>query len=210
MHLLGIYLFGSSLQLIFSLVGICSFRQQVYYEWWWISWTRIYVFHYDLVLPNLIFLKMVLSKLMNISTFGPSSSPSNSFAILLIDSAFCYVLLVSIFNSKIVQVLLHLVVGMFLCHIPQLVARFFVRCFGISCFVCIVLPFVDIFLIFLLFPVFSGLFPQFVLLFFVVLLFLFYTKMFQRFSFVLSFLHVSVDFLSTFPVEFPIQVLIFC
>ena len=41
-----------------------------------------------------------------------------------------------------------------------------IRWFGMPCFVCIVLSFVDISLISLLSPVFSGLFPQFVLLFF--------------------------------------------
>ena len=39
-------------------------------------------------------------------------------------------------------------------------------CFGMSRFVCIALPFVDISLIFLLTPVLSGLFPQVVQLFF--------------------------------------------
>ena len=72
----------------------------------------------------------------------------------------------------------------------------------------IILTFVDIFLVFLLSPVHSGLFSQVVLLFFLVLLFPFCPYMFQHFSFVLSFLPVFVAFLSTFPVEFPIQILI--
>ena len=50
------------------------------------------------------------------------------------------------------------------------------------------------FLIFLLLPVLSGLFPQVVLLFFVVLRFPFFPFMLQRFFFVLSFWPVSVDF----------------
>ena len=54
---------------------------------------------------------------------------------------------------------------------PPLVGRiFFFCCFGMFCLVCIVLLFLDIFLIFLLSPVLSGLFPQVVLLFFLVLL----------------------------------------
>ena len=77
------------------------------------------------------------------------------------------------------------------------------------CYVCIVLTFVDIFLIFILSSVLSGLFPL-VLLFFLVLLPPFCPNMFQRFSFVLSFLPVFVAFLSAFPVEFLIQILFFC
>ena len=92
----------------------------------------------------------------------------------------------------------------------QLVGRIFFRCFGTFCFVCIVLPFVDIFLIFLLSSVLSGLFPQVVLLFFLVLPFPFCLNMFQCFSFVLLFLPVFETFLSAFPVEFSIHVLIFC
>ena len=77
-----------------------------------------------------------------------------------------------------------------------------------SCFVCIVLSCHDIFLIFLLSQIPSGLFPPVVLfVLLVVLLFLFRSNMFQRSSSVLSFLLVIVDFLSVFPVEFPIQIL---
>ena len=53
---------------------------------------------------------------------------------------------------------------MFSCHSLQIVDRISFRCFIMSCFVCIVLPFVDISVIFL-WPVFSDLFPQVVLLF---------------------------------------------
>ena len=70
----------------------------------------------------------------------------------------------------------YLVVDMLSCHLFLLVGRIFFRCFGMSCFVCfvcIVSLFVNIFLIFYLSPVFSGLFPQVVLLFFYVLPFLF-------------------------------------
>ena len=61
--------------------------------------------------------------------------------------------------------------------------------------VCIVLPIVDTSLIFLLFAR--------------TLWFIFSSYMFQRLSFVLSFWPVLVDFLSAFPVEFPIMNLIF-
>ena len=64
-------------------------------------------------------------------------------------------------------------------------------------------------LFFLLLPVLSGLFPQIVLLFFLLVLpFPFCLSMIQRLSFVLSFWPVHIDFLSAFPVEFPILVLI--
>ena len=107
---------------------------------------------------------------------------------------FCYVHLVTIVYSKIVQLLLHRVVSIFLCHLLQLVGRIFFRCFGMICFVCIVLPFVDIFLIFLLFPVLSGLFLRVVLLFFPVLPFPFCSYIFQHLSFVSPFWPVFVDF----------------
>ena len=91
---------------------------------------------------------------MCISAFGTSSSTSSSL-----------VSLVAIFSSKIVRFLSHPVVGMFSCHLLPVVDKFFFRCFGMSCFVCIVLAFVDISSIFLLSPVLSVLFPQVVLLF---------------------------------------------
>ena len=121
---------------------------------------------------------------------------------------FCYVHLVALFLSKIVRFLLHSVVGMFSFHLPQL-GRIFFRCFRMSCFVCIVLPFVDIFLIFLLSSGLFGLFHQVVLLFFLVVPFPFCPYMFKRVFFVLSFWSVFVDFLFLFPVEFRFLVLIF-
>ena len=57
-------------------------------------------------------------------------------------------------------------VGMFLCHTLPGVDRIFCCCFGMSCFVCIVLPCVDISLIAFFSSELSGLFPQVVLLFF--------------------------------------------
>ena len=117
---------------------------------------------------------------MCIYGFGPSSSPS--FAMLLIHSAFYHVLLVAIFCSKIVQLLLHPVVGMFSYHLPPLVSRIFFSCFGMSYFVCIVLHFLNIFLIFLLSPVRSGPFPRGLLLFFLLLLFPFLPTCFSVFS----------------------------
>ena len=74
--------------------------------------------------------------------------------------------MVDIFLSKTVRLLLHPIVGLFSWNSLPIVDIIFLRCFGKSCFVCIVLPFVDISLIFLLLPALSGLFPQVVLLFF--------------------------------------------
>ena len=118
---------------------------------------------------------------------------------------FRYIFLLAIFYPQIVRFLLHPVVGMFLCHLLPAVDRIFSHCFGMSCFICIVLPFVDISLIFL----FSGLFPQAVLLFYLVLPFSF---LFQRIP--ASFLCFIImacfrRFLCAFPVEFSILVLIF-
>ena len=95
---------------------------------------------------------------------------------------------------------------MFSCHSLPIVDTIFFRCFGRSCFVCIVLPFVDISLIFLLSPALSGLFPQVVLLFFLVLPVLFCSPLFQRPSFFII-LACFLSFLFAFPVEFPISVL---
>ena len=103
---------------------------------------------------------------MCISLLGPSSSPSSSLVILFIHSSFSLCFLVAIFSSKIVRCLWHLVVRVFSCHLLSVVDRIFFRCFGMSCFVCIVLFFVDISLIFLIWTALTGLFPQVVLLFF--------------------------------------------
>ena len=117
--------------------------------------------------PIDIFFSIVLSKSMCISAFGPSSSP-NSFALLLTHLTFFLFLLVANIYSKIVR---FFCIQLFVisCHLPPpLVGRIPFRCFEISRFVSIVLPFVDISLIFLLSPVLSGLLPQVVLLFFLV------------------------------------------
>ena len=95
---------------------------------------------------------------------SPFSSPSNSFSMLFIHSAFLicslrsYILLRNSFAS------LSLVVGISSCILPLLAGRIFFRCFGLSCFVCIVLSCLDIFLAPLLSPVPSDLFCRIVLL----------------------------------------------
>ena len=122
---------------------------------------------------------------MCISVFGPFSSPSNSLVILFILLDFplcscgCHIFSKS-FGVFCIRLLL------FFRVISTQNGRIFFRCFGMSCFICIVLPFVGISLIFLLLPVVSGLFPQVVLLFFLVLPFPFCSNISQR-LFVLSF-----------------------
>ena len=138
------------------------------------------VFQFDIIF------RVVLSKSVCISTFGPSSSPFNSLVILFIHSTLPLCFLVAMFFSKIVRFLLHPVVGMFSCNLLPGVDRILFRCFGMSCFVYIVLPFVNIYSIFLLLPVRSGLFPQVVLLFFLVLLFPFCSNIFQRLFFLFN------------------------
>ena len=151
----------SSIRVRVLLVGICLFLVLVCGEWKWISWTRNHVFHHGLAFSSLIFF-VVLRKSMCISAFGPSSSLSNFFHHIVYPFGFFKCVLVAIFYSKIVRFLLHLVIGIFSCHLFPLVDRIFFRCFGMSCFFCIVLPFVDIYLIFLISPVlFSSCFVIF-------------------------------------------------
>ena len=92
------------------------------------------------------------------------------------------------------------VVGMFSCHPLPIVDRIFFCCSGKICFVCIVLAFVDIFLISLPSPALSGLFPQ-VVLFFLVLPFPFSSRIFWRLSFVLTSFcfNIFFRFQSNFP-----------
>ena len=74
------------------------------------------------------------------------------------------------------------VVDMSSCVLLQLAGRiFFFHCFGMSCFVCIILSCLDIFLVFLLSPVPSDLFPRVVLLFLLGLLFFFSSQHVSRF-----------------------------
>ena len=119
---------------------------------------------------------------------------------------FCYVLLVAIFCSKIVLFPCHSVVNISSSILPYLLVEFF-HCFGKFYFVCIVLSCLDIFLVCLLSPKTSGLFPRVVCY---TCAAFFCPNIFQRFSSVSSFLLVVVNFLYAFPVEFPDQVLRFC
>ena len=154
------------------------------------------------------FLSVALSESRCIFAFGASSSPSNSFPVLLIHSAFLLCSLRWHICFKIVSVLCHLIVSMCWSILPLLTDGIFFRCFGMSCYASILISFLDIFLAFLLWPVPSGLFSRVVLFLLLVEKIFFPPYKFRRFTFVLSFF--LVDFLSVFPVEFPIQVLSFC
>ena len=71
------------------------------------------------------------------------------------------------------------------CILPLLSGRISFRCFGISCFVCIVLSSLGIFLAFILSPVLSDLFPHVV--YFNCLAFLFLSQNIPAFYSVLAF-----------------------
>ena len=169
----------SSSQVFVHLVGICSFLVLVCREWGWISWTRIHVFHHVLAFSSLI--SFLVSFWEVRSVFPIWGLPQVLLALLSYRSSiqsFRYAFSVAIFSSKIIRFLWRLVVGMFSCHAHPIVDRIFFRCFGMSCFVCIVLPFIDISLVSLL----SGLFLKLYCYFFLVLSFPFSSHIFQDLS----------------------------
>ena len=141
------------------LVGICSLLELDCREWRRNSSTRIYVFYNGQAFFSLIFFSVVLSKSMCIAL-----SPSTSFVIFFIHWTFLLCFWLPYCRPKIV--LLYPVAGIFSCHRHQNVGRILFFCFGMYCFVCIVLPFVEISLTFLLSPVLTRIFPQVVLIFF--------------------------------------------
>ena len=128
------------------------------------------------------------------------------FPYCLIIRLFRYGPFVAIFFSKIVLFPCHPVVVMSLCILPQLASRISFRCFRMSCLVCIIIFSLSIFLVYLLSPVPSGLFPRvvsFVLI--VVLLFSVLPNLFQlsfpvlSFLLVVEFFFVCVSSLSSHP-----------
>ena len=154
----------SSSQVLVHLVGIFSLLVLVCREWRWISWTRIHVFQHALAFSSLI--SFFVSIWVIRCVFPLWSLPRVHLVLLwycLSIQPFRYAFSVAIFLFKIVRFLWRLVVGMFLCHALLIVDKIFFRCFGMSCFVYIVLPFVDISLVSLLSPEPSSLFPQVVL-----------------------------------------------
>ena len=83
---------------------------------------------------------------------------------------------------------------MFSCHLLPVVDKIFFRRFGMSCFVCIVLPFVDISLIFLVLASTFCFIISSCMVIFPVFPFPFCSYIFQRLFFVLSYWPVFVDF----------------
>ena len=110
---------------------------------------------------------------VNWRVFSPSVLLRNLSVFLCCLSVrlFCYVLFVPYFVPKL---LFHgyPIVDICLCIHSVLADNIFFVGFGMSCFVCIVLPSFYIFFVFLLLPVPSGLFPQLVLFILLVELFL--------------------------------------
>ena len=163
------------------LVIICSFLVHVCREWGWISWTRIHVFHHGLVFSNLI------SFLVSFWVFRCVFPISGVLRILLVLMLYCWMYTFNLFamhfgchifvqncSFSLASACWH-----FLCHALPVVNKIYFCCRGMSCFVCIVLSFVNISLISLLSPYFSGLFPHVVLLFFLVMSFHFCFYIFQ-------------------------------
>ena len=111
---------------------------------------------------------------------------------------FFYILFVPIFSSKLFCFFV-IRCCMSSCIFPLLFDRIFLAV--LFCLYCFIL--IAVFLVFLLSPLSSGLFP-------LVELFVFCPDMFKYSHPVLSFLLVVLDFLSAFRVEFPIQAFSFC
>ena len=96
-------------------------------EWMWTSWKRNHVFLHSLAFSSLIFFSVILSKLMRISAFGPSSSPS-SFLVYLF-SIFVMFFWMQYFSPKLTFFLFcffwHPIFCMFSCHFLPVVDRIF-------------------------------------------------------------------------------------
>ena len=111
---------------------------------------RIHVCHSGQEFSNLVFLCVALCESMCIFAFGLSLSPSNSFPNLLIFSTFlllslrCHILFQNCFCFLVIRLLVYL--GAIF---PNALVNLFC-CFGIYFLFCIVLPCLDIFLVFLL------------------------------------------------------------
>ena len=104
-------------------------------------------------------------------------------------------------------------VRMFSCHLLPIVNRIFFRCFRMSCFICIVLPFVDIALIFLLSPVYFWFISSSCAVIFCVVfcfLFLHIPALFFFKSFWPVFLDIFLHFRSNFPYWFWFFLRAFC
>ena len=93
-------------------------------------------------------------------------------------------------------------------YYPLLASRIFLRYFGISCFVCVVFSYLNIFLVFHLSPLLSNLSHVVLFVFFAALLFFFSSQHFPAIFLFLS-IFPGRRFLISFPVLFPLQVLYF-
>ena len=138
------------------------------------------------------FFNVALSEPMSIFVFVSSSSLCNSFPMSLIHSVF---LLCCLRSHILLQILFcFLVVGVCSCILPLLTGRIFFVVFKCPVFFLYYFSCFDIFLVFLLLSVPSDFFLQVVLFVLLVLLFPFPPNIFQRSSYVLSFLLVFVAF----------------
>ena len=152
------------------------------------------------------FFSVDLSESRCIFTFGPSSSPSNSLSMLLIHLFFLLFSLSSPILLQIYFVSCHQVVGMCLCIIPlysgKIVSLLWTILFCLYCFL-------QSRYLFSL-PSFASTFWFISSSCIVCFTCVAFTFLCQRTFSILSFLLVVLDFLSAFPVEFPIQVVCFC
>ena len=157
--------------------------------------------------PVWYFFSVILSKLMCISVFGPSSTSSNPFVILFIHSVFslcflgCHIL---VQNCSVSIASSYWYVFVSSPTWQNFLSLFWNVLFCLYCFTLCQYLFN--------LPSFASTFwfisSSCIVIFFVLLL-SFCLYMFQCLSFILSFWSVFLDFLSTFPVEFLILVLMF-
>ena len=169
----------SSSQVLAHLVGIC-FISSASLSWMEVNFTNQNpfipscpgVYQFDIFLVSFWVIRCVFSiwvllrVLLVLLSYHLSIQP------------FRYAFSVAIFSSQIVRFLWRQVVGMFLCHALPIVDKIFFNCFGMSCFVCIVLPFVNISLVFHLSPEPSVFFSSNCTVIFLVLSFSFYSHIF--------------------------------
>ena len=163
-------------------------------------WTKIHVCHRASEFSNLVFFFSVdLSESIYIFAFGPTSS-HNSFPMLLIHSALLFSWL-SYFAPKLFCFFVTSF-GISSCFSPYLLFEYF--------FVILECPVLSIFfLVFLLSPVPSSLFPWVVLSVLLMLLFSLFSQQTPMFL-LCFFIFACCRFLICVPVEFPNHVLSFC
>ena len=133
---------GSGWSFLWSSIQICLLLLRVYLFLSWIFKTRIQAYHHGLEFSNMVFLGECCSEWIEVFfAFEPSSSPYNSFSMFTRLDFLLWSLYVPIFCSKTVLLSSHSVVGMSSHLVSLLAGGIFFRCFGMSCFVCIVWSF---------------------------------------------------------------------